>query len=376
MKGKSPRILLASGIFFPDVGGPATHVRKLAEYFTGLGWPVTVVAFGDWQGKEPYRVRRISRRQPKSCSWIRYAWAIAREAPRHDLIYAFDLTTAGVPSALSARIFAKPFMLRIGGDPIWERIAERGERSLPMRHYYEQGLFRIDRPLLFRTISAVVRSADRVITYSDFLTGIYRTYYGVPLEKMRIIKNPLPVRHISALENATTTFIFAGRFVSYKNLSRVIRVFSRIAAKHPRARLLLIGDGPEEGALRKEAEKLNDRVLFLKKMDQQELFTRIKESSVALAPALTEFNPNFVLEALALGKPALISRDNGLSIQLPPEFQFDPLDDASIEQAMERLLEPENYTEAFAFVRQLPTSPTWEEVIREHERYVRELTGL
>src|SRR3989344_8149850 len=86
------RVLLATGIFFPDVGGPATHVRKIAEHFAGLGWKVNVVAFGDHTGdSEGYRVVRVSRKWGKLISWKLYALAIARESFRADVIYAFDL---------------------------------------------------------------------------------------------------------------------------------------------------------------------------------------------------------------------------------------------------------------------------------------------
>ncbi|OGG64658.1 hypothetical protein A3C18_03505 [Candidatus Kaiserbacteria bacterium RIFCSPHIGHO2_02_FULL_54_11b] len=314
---------------------------------------------------------RISRASGKLVSWLLYGIAVARESLRHDVIYAFDLTTAGIPSALFSRIFRKPFILRIGGDSLWERVVEKGERSIPMRAYYEQGLFKKDRPTLYRLVRFVVRRADTVVIPCGFLKDLYIRFYGVSAEKITLIQNPFPPKSPAMIEEDTFTFLFAGRFVSYKNLVRVLKVFRDIAEKYPHARLVLIGEGPDEAALKARAALLGENVEIVPKVNQKTLFECINASSVALAPALTEFNSNFILEALALGKPALISRDNGLSANLPDSLQFDPMSDASLQEAMERMLNAIHYHAALSLVAELPMDQTWDKVVSEHAEIVR-----
>ena len=366
------RVLLVSGIYFPDVGGPATHVRRIAEHFSSLGWTVTVVTFGDLAipAPSPFRVVRISRRYPKIISWFLYALTIVRESLRHDVLYAFDLTTAGIPTATAARILRRPFLLRIGGDPIWERGAERGEHFIPLLAYYERGLYkkhRVKIPLLL----FVVRSAERIIVYNQMFKDFYVRYFKAPAERISIIRNPFPSAQVAPAEEGSFTCVFAGRFVLYKNLRLVLRAAAVVHKTHPDFRLVFIGTGPEEETLRHEARALNAPLEIHPTMAQKGLFEFMKGASLAIAPALTEFNPNFILEALALGKPILISREHGLSVPLPAFFEFDPMSEVSLTVALTNLLDPEKYKEAQLIVAGLPMDQSWEKVLAAQESIVR-----
>jgi len=373
------RVLLATGIFFPDVGGPATHVRHVAEEFSRQGWEVTVVAFGDSvEAPEGYRVVRVSRRGSKLLYWLRYMLLVIRESARKDALYAFDLTTAGVPVALAAKFRRTPFLLRIGGDPIWERVVEHGKRFLPMEEYYRRSLHRVDRPWLFLLTRWVVRRADRVVTYCQFLRDVFVEHYGVPGGRVAMVRNPAFRRSLAPREPAGTfTFLFAGRFVTYKNLPMVVRAFARLHRERSDVRLRLIGEGQDAGQLNSAIAEsgCTEAISVAGKMDQAALFVEIAHSSVALAPALTEFNPNFILEALSFGKPALISRGNGLSVSLPEALLFDPLNEEGLLAAMRGVADSRGYDEAIRAVAELPLDWGWPEVVARHVEFVEEVAG-
>lgn len=365
-------ITLAAGIFYPDVGGPAIHVRKIAEAAVANGWSVTVVAYGDTQERDtfPFEVRRASRRWPKPLHWLAYFCILIRTAWSSDLIYAFDPSAAGLPARIAAALLSKKFIIRIGGDPIWERTVEKGKRFISITDYYQQNLHLQDKPFTFKLIRFVLRGAQRVITYTPMLAAIYERYFSVASDSITIIKNPVSRRETAAPTLAADGphILFAGRFVRYKNLEQVISVFAALREQFGRGTLTLIGAGPDETRLRERIAQTHtsDTVSILPSLPQAALFDRIRASSVSIGPALTEFNPNFILESLSLGKPVTLTKNHGLSVQIPDQYLFDTMDPADMQRAFAQFFEPESYAAAVAMVNQLPLDIPWESVTDAH----------
>ena len=353
------KILLAAGVFYPDVGGPAIHVQKIAERLAAGGLRVQVVAYGDDPSNTQFKfkVTRISRKLPKNIQWFFYLALVIWHSSFSKIVYAFDPTAAGVPARIATSIFHKPFLIRVGGDPIWEREAEMGRRFLPLEKYYEQGLYLKDKPILYNIIRWVLKGSCRMVVYNQNFKNFYAKYFDVPAEKITVIKNPVFKREQgSNILPEDPIILFAGRFVAYKNLPLVIKAVENVG----KGKLVLIGSGPEKDKLH------GSRVAILKSLSQEKLFEHIKQSAICIGPALSEFNPNFILEALSFGKPVLLSRGHGLSVELPEEFLFDPMDQRELERKLHYILQPENYERAVNMVNNLPLRQSWEDVTSAH----------
>lgn len=365
------KIILATGIFYPDVGGPAIHVRKIAEALVEGGHRPIVLAYGDYEGPNNFNfeVKRVSRKLSSWRRWWKYFWLVLTSSFGAQAIYAFNLSTAGLPVFIAGKLLRKKILIRVPGDPIWERVVESGKRFVTIQEYYEQGFYRKDRPLVFKAIRFILPRFDAIVFYSSMLRDLYEKYYGAPAAKIQIITNPVSKRNgQGVILPGEPTVLFAGRFVAYKNLEMVIRTFDKVRSKFGRGRLILVGDGPDKEKLAGLIKTLPsaESIQMIPKVNQEKLFEYIRSATFGIGPALTEFNPNFILECLSFGQPVLLSRGNGLTVRLPEEFLFDPKNREELELKMSQFFDEEFCRRARVLVTGLDLSQTWEKVLDTH----------
>jgi glycosyltransferase involved in cell wall biosynthesis len=92
-----------------------------------------------------------------------------------------------------------------------------------------------------------------------------------------------------------------GRLAVEKNLDLAIRAFRAIEVAHPRARLVLVGDGPQRAALR----AAHRDVLFAGTQRGDALSRHFASADLFVFPSLSETFGNVTLEAMASGLPTV-----------------------------------------------------------------------
>ena len=116
-----PNLFIASGIFHPEPGGPATYLHEILPHLQSKGWDVRTLTFSDTADgpPEPYPVTRIVR-QTYPVRMGRYALASRPLLGWADLVYVHSL---GLP--LWGGNHA-PHVIKIVGDIAWERAVRKG----------------------------------------------------------------------------------------------------------------------------------------------------------------------------------------------------------------------------------------------------------
>ena len=114
------KIVIATGIFPPDIGGPATYVRQIAPELAARGYDVVVVTYRDAgvsiAHDTSYRVVGVSRRVPRGLRHMLYFFAVLRVGRGAGVVFAQDPVSSGLPALFAAKIRGAKFFIKIVGD--------------------------------------------------------------------------------------------------------------------------------------------------------------------------------------------------------------------------------------------------------------------
>lgn len=128
-------------------------------------------------------------------------------------------------------------------------------------------------------------------------------------EKVKQIKDKLGIKK----DDFVTLFV--GRLGKEKNIDTLIDIQRRIVKKHPNAKLLLVGSGPDEDSFKKQVRKahLEDNVIFTGKVPYDEIPLYYWCSNLFSTASVTETQGVTVIEALAASLPVVCINDESFN---------------------------------------------------------------
>jgi glycosyltransferase involved in cell wall biosynthesis len=300
------RILLLTGIWPPDVGGPATHGPDVVRFLLDRGHRLRVVTMADGEPTDrPCRVDTVSRRLPFPLRYGLVAAKGAGAARGADVVYATATYAAAAMASTAAR---RPLVAKLVSDPAYERARRYGLERGSLESFQERRGRGAE--LLKRLRTRALRRARTIVVPSAYLAEI-ATGWGLDRGRIVVLTNPAPV--LEAVEPEPLppgTFVFAGRLTAQKDLGVAIDAVATL----PGARLVLVGDGPERDRLERHAAAVgvNGRVAFVGARPRPDVIRHLAGATAALLPSAWENLPHAAVEALAAGIPVVATAVGGV----------------------------------------------------------------
>lgn len=158
----------------------------------------------------------------------------------------------------------------------------------------------INRRLCHDNHATVVNNRDLIATVRE-LGADHVEVMGTPLPPSFIEHPAEPVR------DTLRRVVFAGRLAPEKNLDAVIDA----AAQTPSVEFVIAGDGPLRRQLEKRARRLRN-VRFTGWLDRDALRSTLDAADLLVLPSRLETFGSIALEAMARGRPALVSAGAGI----------------------------------------------------------------
>ena len=354
-EGDRLRVLMVTPRSPLGQGGVERHVMEVSRRMAAAGVEVAVLcaepggpALAE-QRRDGVLIRSVRAWPARGDYYLapRIWREMARE--RWDVVHVQSYHTFVAPLAmLRALSLGVPYVVTFHG----------GGHSGRLRHRLRRLQRLALRPLLAR--------AERLVAVARFEVDLYASELRLAREKFALIPNgtDLPEADPADLLAPGEPGLLAsiGRLERYKGHHRVIAALPHVLKREPDARLLVVGTGPYEAALRKQAAELGlerrVEVTSVPADDRGAMAALLRRPSLVVLLSEFETHPLVALEAAAAGRRLLVADRGGLA-ELAEEglaraVSPDAPPSAVAEAILEELGRPSDG-------RQVPSLPSWEE---------------
>ncbi len=326
------KILIATGVYPPQLGGPSYYAKSLKEEFERLSHEVTVKTF------------TVERSLPTGIRHLYYLLKTVGAFVRADLVLVFDTFSVGLPIALMQEIFRRDVIVRVGGDFLWEIYTERTKEKILLSEFYnEPRQFSFKERMIRRATEFVMRAATQIVFNTTFQRDIWVDAYTIGPKKVTIIENRYEPMEKSYPAEGKTFVYAAARPLVWKN-----------------------GDTAREAIAIAQKTVPSAQLIFLFDLPRDEAIERIKASYACVLTSFGDLSPNYILRALSCGKPVILAAEIGIRDRIGDIAMYvDPKDPAAIARGMVAMSDEKTYAEYRRRVASFMYTHTYADIARE-----------
>jgi glycosyltransferase involved in cell wall biosynthesis len=298
------RVLFVAPSYYPHIGGVEYVVKSVAERLAKAGHEVVVIT-GEPGADKPredvvdgVRVVRWPVWSPGNAYHIprkrRELEKLLKELARQvDVVHIHSVHSVFT-------VYAGLVIANSGASP----------RTVVTPHYHGTGHSFVRRVLWIfwrGRVAELLKRASTVHAVSKREASILASHYPGARSKIVVIPNGVEEDVLSHRWQGQSSdyTVYAGRVERYKRLEIAVDI-----AKELNLKLLVIGKGPYKEKLVRYANKVyRGGVEFLKPQPREKYLELVSRARCAINPSKHEAFSIFTAEALAMGTPAIVSRE-------------------------------------------------------------------
>lgn len=326
------KILIATGIYPPQLGGPATYAKNIKDAFLSLNHTVSVKRF-TIENKLPTGIRHI-------CFFFKSFFSVLKS----DFSLSLDTFSVGAPIVLASKILNKKSIIRIGGDFLWESYLNRTGEYILLSEFYGNNLEKLNlkEKLIFSVSKWVLKNADAIVFSTNWQKEIFVKNYNINKTNVSVIENfyGSKIDGLKNYEKSKKVFVSGVRNIKWKR-GFLDNAFSKAQSV--------------------------DQSLFLDKetCDYDCFLEKIKNSYAVILVSLADISPNTILDAVRCNKPFILTKENGLDRLKEIAILVDPKNEDEIKEKILWLANPENYLSQKRKIEAFSFTHSWEEMANE-----------
>ncbi len=258
-------------------------------------------------------------------SYLKYV-SIVRKIIKHfkpDVLHAHYATSYGLVGALCG---FHPYVISSWGTDVMK---------FPDKNIFARGILKYN----FRNADVLCATSKTIQEYIGRVTN--KKVEVIPFGVDTKVFSPAPVQ--SPFSNTEFVMATIKPLEPIYNINLAIQALASMHKQYPQLRLMIIGSGTQEKSLKEMAEGLgvSDKVMFTGRVPFEEVSRYFNISHVLLNLSQYESFGVSVIEAMACGKPVIVSDTGGLAEIVENEslgIKVKPGDETALKNAIESLL--------------------------------------
>ena len=313
--------------------GTGTYMHSIAKCLEMRGHKITVVSYsrrGENKTKDGnitvYRIRpKTLKGSGRLQKWVpvwflNYSFAVYKKLIQLNRQIKFDIIQipewGGEGFFFSRRPFC-PFVVKVHGPLFLNHQFDRNHKTRVLK-IFENWMEK-----------SVVKKADAVIYSSRAMEHVTQETWKLRRKKTIIIENPIdldmfrPMKTASNSHERKTTILYVGRLEYRKGIHVLYRAIPLVMEKYSDARFVIIGSDTNTGdrgrSILAETKEFLERkellhgVTFIGPQKRDYLIEHYQRCDILVMPSLFEPVGFTAIEAMACGKPVVVSSNSGIA---------------------------------------------------------------